>query len=251
MQTVVKHFENMRNIIIVLLTLALLSCKPLAGKLILGVDTTPEWKSNVEILNDFDKYDISEMNRFVLDTAVYSKNVEAQVYKNIETMKSNGVEMDSLLQDKLQKSLNDNLQPVQIRYFDSNGKPIFKLVNCYLENVFKMDWNFDKSFDVYPPSTNDEMLNFGNENLEFFLPMFKNLKGDTIKLGELPDSAHYAIVFWNDFFKKPSKKLIKKIQNIEANRKDTFVFYVNNHNSEIYDLIPEEQKKKFIKSLKK
>lgn len=103
-------------------------------------------------------------------------------HKFTKILKSNGVELNSLMQDKLQTSLKDNLQPVQIRYFDSNGKPIFKLVNCYLENVFKMDWNFDKSFDVYPPSTNDIMLNFGNENLEFFLPMFKNLKGETIKL---------------------------------------------------------------------
>jgi hypothetical protein len=225
----------MRNIILGILTLIVVSCKPLASKIILGVDITPEWKSNNEILNGFDKYDIPEMNRFVLDTAIYSKNVEAQVYKNIEMMKSNGVEMDSLMQDKLQTSLNDNLQPV----------------NCYLENVFKMDWNFDKSFDVYPPSTNDVILNFGNENLEFFLPMFKNLKGETIKLRELPDFEYYAIVFWNDFFKKPSKKLIKQIQNIELNRADTFVFYVNNHNSEIYDLIPEEQKEGFIKSLEK
>uniref|UniRef100_UPI00404924DD hypothetical protein n=1 Tax=Flavobacterium sp. TaxID=239 RepID=UPI00404924DD len=239
----------MKKIIYLVIILISFGCKPIAAKLILGVDTTPEWKTQNEILSDFEKHQIPTINRFILDTAIYSKTVEKQVYKNVEMMKANGIAIDSIIENKIQKSFNDNLQPVQVRYFNSDGSPIFKLVNCYLENVFKMDWNFDKSFDVYPPSTNDEILNFGNENLAFFIPMFRNLDGSVLNFNDLPKSKYYVIVFWNSFFNKPSRKLINQIQKIEKDKEHTFVLYVNNHNAELYDLIPDEQKQDYINSL--
>lgn len=239
----------MKKIIFVVVILIFVGCKPIAAKLILGVDTTPEWKTQNEILIDFERYQIPDANRFILDTAIYAKTVEKQVYKNIELMQENGIAIDSMMENKIQKSFNDNLQPVQVRYFNADGSPIFKLVNCYLENFFKMDWNFDKSFDVYPPTTNDEILNFGNENLAFFIPMLRNLDGSVLNLNDLPKSKYYVIVFWNSFFNKPSRKLINQIQEIEKDKKDTFVLYVNNHNSELYDLIPDDEKKDYRNSL--
>lgn len=240
----------MRKIFALLIILLFISCKPLAAKLILGVDTSPEWKSKKSILEDFDKYQIPAENSFILDTVVFSKSTVKKVYENIEVMKANGVIVDSIIYKKIQKSTNDNLQPVQVRYFDQNGSPIFKLVNCYLENIYKMDWNFDKSFDNYPPKTHDELLNFGNENLDFFLPMFHKLDGSKITMATLPKRKYYAVILWNDFYRKPSKKLIKLIQEVEKNNTETFVFFVNNHNAEIYDLIPDEMKVEYLKKIR-
>jgi hypothetical protein len=216
------------------------SCKPLAAKMILGVDITPEWKKNNEIEKDFAKYEIPPSNQFVLDTAVFKKNMMAEFYKTVEKLRLTGI--DSTLKHKLEKSVNDNLQPVQVRYFDSLGLPIFKLVNCYVDNPYKMDWNVDKAFANYPPSIASEVLNYDNRELVFFLPMLLRLNGEKVAFSDLPKKKYYAIIFWNDFFKRPSRKLIKLIQEIENNNKDTFVFYVNNHNSEIYDLIPAESR---------
>jgi hypothetical protein len=52
----------------------------LAAKMILGVDITPEWKKNNELKKDFAKYEIPLANQFVLITAVFKKNITAEVY---------------------------------------------------------------------------------------------------------------------------------------------------------------------------
>lgn len=240
----------MKNSVYIFCFIVLCSCKPLAAKLILGVDTTPEWQTNENIEQAFKNYEIPEINRFVLDTAVYSKKVEAEIYRTLDKMRSNGVVIDSLMKSKFEESASDNLQPVQVRYFDSLGRPIFKLVNCYVENVFKMDWNVEGAFNNYPPFIEHEILNFKNAELSFFIPMLSRLNGQKLTSSDLPKSQYYVLVFFNDFFKRPSRKLIEQIQAIEKNRDRTFILFVNNNNSEIYDLIPEESRSIFFKSLK-
>lgn len=237
-----------KSVLLMIVLVTTLSCKPLAAKLLLGVDTTPEWKTNKEITEEFSTYDIPVKNRFVLDTAIYAAAVEAKFYEDIEVMKSKAIAIDSVMVYKLETSLNDNLQPVQVRYFDKNGKAAFKLVNCYLDGVLKIDWNYEGAFDTYPPSTDDEMLNFANHDLDFFLPMLRTLDGSHIEMKDLPVNEHYAIIFWNDFFTKPSRKLIKQIQDIERDNKDTFVLYVNNHNAEIYEMITDKDKAALYRS---
>ncbi|WP_296316784.1 hypothetical protein [Winogradskyella sp. UBA3174] len=240
----------MKSSIYIFCIIVLCSCKPLAAKLILGVDTTPEWQTNGEIEQAFKNYEIPEINRFVLDTAVYSKNVISKVYKTLDKLKSKEVAIDSVMKSNFEESTSDNLQPVQVRYFDSLGLPIFKLVNCYVDNPYKMDWNVDGAFDSYPPYIDNAVLNFKNQELSFFMPMLSKINGEKVTLAEVPKSEYYAIVFWNDFFKKPSKKLIDKIQAIENDRENTFVFYVNNNNSEIYELIPEDERAVYFENLK-
>ena len=202
----------MKKICSLLLLSIIFSCKPLAAKLILGIDTTPEWQTNKEIENDFNKYQIADKNRFVLDTAVYSLKIKNELTEKIQIIKSKEITLDSITKHKIEKSTNDNLQPVQVRYFDNQGLPIFKLVNCYIDNPFNMDWNVDKSFDSYPPFINNEILNFENKDLSFFLPLFSRINGSKVNMEEIPKSEYYAIVFWNGFYKKPSKKLIKKFK---------------------------------------
>jgi hypothetical protein len=240
-----------RAVLLMIFSILVLSCKPLAAKLLLGVDTTPEWKSNQEVIEDFSEYDIPVKNRFVLDTAVYAAAVEAKVYEDIEVMQNDEIVIDSAMVYKLESSLNDNLQPVQVRYFTKEGKPVFKLVNCYLDGILKIDWNYEGAFDSYPPATDDEMLNFANHDLDFFLPMLRTINGDRVQMKDLPVSDHYAIIFWNDYFKKPSRKLIKQIQEIEEDRSDTFVLFVNNHNAEFYEMITEESKAALYRSWNK
>src|SRR5690606_9900020 len=172
----------MRKIFALLIMLLIISCKPLAAKLILGVDTSPEWKSKKSILEDFDKYQIPAENSFILDTVVFSKSTVIKVYENIEVMKANGVIVDSIIYKKIQKSINDNLQPVQVRYFDQNGSHNFKIVNCYLENIYNMDLYYYKFFHNYPPKKHYVILNFGNENLDFFLAMFHKIDGSKITM---------------------------------------------------------------------
>lgn len=246
-----KYFKTkMKNQFSIFILFLLISCKPVASKIILGVDITPEWKTINEIEKDFVKYNIPHENRFILDTAIYYKSIEKELDEKLEIIKSTSTEIDSSLINKIEKSTNDDLQPVQIRYFDSSGLPIFKLVNCYLENPFKMDWNFNNSFDQYPPKIENEILNFENKDLYFFLPMLKNMNGEKFKLKDLPKSKYYVIVFWNQFFKRPSRKLIKQIQEIEENRDSTFVFYVNNNNAEVYELIPKKHRQVYFRNIK-
>ena len=102
--------------------------------------------------------------------------------------------------------------------------------------------------DNFPPSTDIETLQLSNENLEFFTPFIKKTNGETLEQSDIPEAEYYAIVFWNSFMIKPSRKLIKELRKYEKAHEveEVFYFYVNNHNSEIYDLIPPESRAEYF-----
>tara|TARA_R110002050_G_scaffold200591_1_gene335522 strand:+ start:66539 stop:67216 length:678 start_codon:yes stop_codon:yes gene_type:complete len=222
-------------------------------RVILGVDSNPGWKSHDQIVKDFKRFKIPESNSFVLDTASYT-NAVLSVY-NIRKEK---IKKDSLLTDSLdwyfaESNANNDLQPVQIRYFDQNGKPLFKMINCYIDGYLKMSWNVDSCFDTFPPKSIEYLSYDTNENLDFFIPYIKTLNGESLQLNKIPKSSFYAIVFWNSYMRKPSKTLINQIRKTELNNptKNTYIFYVNNHNASLWDLLDTENKKLLQQELEK
>ncbi len=216
----------------------------LAYRTILGIDSKPEWLLDEEIIRKFDKRKIPEANRYVLDTASYYNSLKADFYAEVEQAKASVSPLDSIYFKKLQSIAKDDGQSVQIRYFDKEGNAIFKLVNCYIEPPIPMNWNVEGSFDVFPPHNDIENLNYRNRELTYFLPLISNLDGDRITVDDMPSADYYAIVFWNDYMIKPSKKLIKLLKNYDNNHPDqtTFYLFVNNHNAYLWQLMDANQR---------
>lgn len=212
---------------------------------VVGIDTSPKWLTNKTLIKEFNKQQIPLQNRYVLDTSSYHNAILKNYNDIVLTMDSSKNE-DSIVKKNLYKVTKDDTQPVQVRYFDSDYNQIFKIVNCYIDNPLAIDWNVNNCFDVYPPRINIDDLNNDKKKLPFFIEHIYTVSNEKVVIEDLPKSDYYVLVFWNSFFRKPSKKLIKTIKKFENDNKikNTYILYVNNQNAEIWSHIDKEQKSK-------
>ncbi len=218
-----------------------------AYKVLLGVDSTPNWKLENEIVKQAKKYNIPNEYNLVLDTADYYNGLKS-IYNNL-FKELNVSEKDSSEYFKLKKVLKDDTQPVQFRLFDNNGIEIFKIVNCYVDPPIPMNWNVDGCFDAFPPKTKIESLNSHFFDLDFLLSNSSSIDQSKLTLNDLPQSDYYGIIMWNDFFKRPSKKLIKTVKNkIQESDETIVLIYVNNQNAYLWQVMDSKTKEE-VKTL--
>lgn len=206
-------------------------------KVVFGIDTKPEWNTDEEIVKQATKYDIpSEMN-LVLDTT-YTTEL-TKLYTGI--LKQAKAENDSATL-KLQKEVHkDDSQPVQFRLFDSSGNELYKMVNCYVKRGSK--WNVKGSLDTFPYKTDIVSLNTHNYKLDFLLSQTSLLNQKKMTQNDLPKADYYAVIQWNEFYKRPSKKLISTIRKVVAKSNQSIcIVYINNHNATIWSFLDAENK---------
>ncbi len=236
----------MRYFFSILLILFIASGCGLTYRTLLGINHKPQWKSEKAISRDFKKRKIPEYQQYVLDTASYSNLVKAELRAELEALETDTAQLDSSVVKRMFKVANDNLQPVQVRWFNSSGAPIFKLVNCYVDPPIPMRWNVEGSFDTFPPHNDIKYLQLGNKSLGYFLPHLQTADGHPVTLARLTEADYYAVVFWNDFFIRPSKKLIKLLKNYEQEHgeHETHYLFVHNHNAQIWSRMTAEQQER-------
>ncbi|MGB6037215.1 MAG: hypothetical protein WBG42_13160, partial [Cryomorphaceae bacterium] len=96
-----------------LLVIPIFSSCGVAYSVLLGVDTTPDWKLDKNIVKRSKKYDIPTEFIMVMDTGAYYKGlgeIYGALFKEIEV-----TEDDSSAYFALNKILKDDAQPVQYR----------------------------------------------------------------------------------------------------------------------------------------
>ena len=224
--------------LVILVALIVGSCG-LTYRTVLGIDTTPNWKLANDIDHDFDRWDVPRAQRFTLDTASYQREVIREARAAFAQLPVT-VREDSVRKKRHRKVLNDNLQPTQIRYFDAQGQPIFKVVNCYLDGMAG-DWNVNGAFDQFPPRTPDSLLEQGNQPLEFFLSHLRSVSGTVPTHDELPVADYYALLFINDYFIRPSRAAVRQVRRLNKGH-NVHVLYVHNQNAQIWPLLDEQQR---------
>jgi len=233
-----------RLFILLFISLFLSSCT-LIGKAIFKIDVRPNWKTIEKIETDILKQAIPLNQAYILDTASY--------YNSVYTTYNNRINNtdDSLLTLKYTMNKKNDLQPIQIRFFDTKGAPIFKMINCFIEFKKEYPWNVDNCFNTFPPSEIEELKQDINENLQYFLPHIKDLNGNALNLKNLPKSDYYAIVFWNEIMYGPKNDLFTQLYEYQSKFPDKQVKYifVNNHNAVIWQLLSNKQKQKLKYSL--
>lgn len=228
-----------RIVFIVFIVLIFSSCR-LSYKILLGVDTKPEWYSQNDILKSAKKYEINSTQLLILDTASYFDKIKTDFNERMSKITIN----DSVTIQLEERVFKDDYQPAQFRLFDKQGKELFKLVNCYVDPPIPMNWNVQNCFDSFPFKTNYKSLAIHHFDLAYILENTHNLKNESVTLDHLPQSDYYAIIFWNDVLKRPSKKLIKLTRKkIAKLNKDIHVLYINNHNAFIWNSIDDKTKK--------
>lgn len=216
------------NIFAVFLLLFTTSCG-LMYRTVYGIDTTPNWNSDEEIIKQAEKYNIPSEYTLVLDTTYFTelKNSYDGIFDKLRT------ENDSVEFVYQKTAFKDDTQPAQFRLFDSTGNELFKMVNCYLN--LGLNWNVDGCLDVFPYKTDIESLNRHNYDLHFLLGQSSLLNKQKVSLNELPKADYYAVIQWNEFYKKPSKKLIKTIRKkVQKSNESIVIVYINSQNSNLW-----------------
>lgn len=235
----------MKNIIPVVVVLLSLSSCSLAYRGLLGVDTTPQWQDSKDLQKVIKKRNLQDEFNLVLDTASYTNRIKNVLQDTVDNLASDTSIMGKRLKYKAQKVANDDLQPVQVRLFDHRGLESFKLVNCYVDPPIPMDWNVDNCFDSFPLFSNDLIQNTHTYDLQFLLSTTKTPDGKSIELSDLPKGDYYMIVMWNSFMIRPSKKLLKTVEEyIAANPyRNIKPIYINNHNAQLWMQLDAKQRK--------
>ena len=137
----------------------------------------------------------------------------------------------SLLQNKLGMHLlaKDHMQPLQAIYFDQKGKMISWHINCLAGGPMgSINWNKEHRMDVFPPHTAappDTNIHF-----QSFYQMLRPLSFP--EKPSLEDHEYIVILYWNDFMKRGSRKLIHTIRKnlLLAGTKSVKLLWVNNEN---------------------
>lgn len=231
-----------------LLTFSLTGCK-LAYRGLLGIDTTPSYKTERSLLIDAKRRKIPQAFNLIADTANFH-NDKALLYKEMFAEMKKDSTVDSLSVLKIKKVYKDDSQPVQFRLFKNTGEEIFKLVNCYVDPPIPMDWNVNNCFDQFPPQIDIESLNTHYINLDFFLAHASKPNGEKLKIQDLPKTDYFGIIIWNDYFIKPSRKLINTVKESVKNESITLI-YINNHNANLWYLIDGKTKEAVKSELSK
>jgi len=247
-----KMKKSIGQLLLITILVFLLSGCGLVYRVLLGVDSSVEWLTDCQIKKEFEKNKIPEDQCYVLDTASYFHAVLKTTKMKADQIKNESLTIDSAKLLRIKEDYKDNLQPVQIRYFNRKGIAIFKMINCYMRPFPTQSWNIENCFDVFPPKPISYLKNSNNENLEYFLPHIKSISGSSITIDSLPKANYYALVFWNSFIKRPSKNLIKQLDKYsrEFPEQSTYILYVNNNNAEVWYLSDTDEKRKITKSIK-
>ncbi len=234
--------KTVRFLLITFLTFLVSSCG-LSYRVLLGVDTTPSWNTDDEIVKQAKKYEIPSKYNLVLDTVNYFNGLRG-IYKNAFSA-LNIINEDSSEYFNIRKALKDDTQPVQFRLFDSIGVEVFKIVNCYVDPPIPMNWNVDACFDSFPPRIAIQTLNIHKFGLDFLLSNTSLLNHCRLTMNTLPKADYYGVIIWNNFFKRPSKRLIKTVRKCFQDSNESIVLiYINNQNAYLWELMDSKSKEK-------
>ncbi len=218
----------------------------LAYKVLLGVDTHPEWETDGETARQAKKYKIPAEYNLLLDTVGYYRGLK-EIYSSL----AKGLtisESDSSAYFMLKKVLKDDTQPVQFRLFNKEGSEIFKIVNCYVDPPIRMDWNVEGCFDNFPPTIEEESLNFHYFDLDFLLTHASSMSQKKLSISDLPQADYYGVVLWNNFFQKPSRNLIKTARKkMTDSNQSVCLIYISNHNAYLWQAMDSKQKEEIKK----
>jgi hypothetical protein len=137
----------------------------------------------------------------------------------------------SLLQTRpeMHHLAKNHLQPLQALYFDKNGNMISWHINCLAGGPMgAIRWNKNRLMNVFPPLT--AALPDTNIKFSSFYEMLRPIS--SYSSFDFYEYDYFVVVYWNDFMKRGSRKLIRTIRrNLSlAEGKRVKVFWVNNDN---------------------
>ncbi len=126
------------------------------------------------------------------------------------------------------EEIKNHYQPLQVLYFDKEGKLKSFQINCNAGGTPNLAWDRDSILTTFPPRQQtkiDNLLSLDTQ-LKFLRPLTNTLKFN------VADYDYIVIIYWNRFMDRQSKRLIHFIQTNSTLSKDQTVkiIYANNDN---------------------
>lgn len=119
-------------------------------------------------------------------------------------------------------------QPLQALYFNNAGQLQSFHINCYAPGFPNLKWNYNSAFETFPPKQQAPVDSFITltQLIKYMRPL-----GATQQLSVLGYD-NIAVVFWNKFMGRQSKRLIHTVQENSKLLQDKKmkIIYVNNDN---------------------
>ncbi|MCC5922270.1 MAG: hypothetical protein JJT77_00675 [Crocinitomicaceae bacterium] len=220
---------------IIVLIFSLTSCQLVLVRGFLGFNVNADILSEKEEQKLCKKRNIPNSQAFVFkDSSYYYKldNWYKEKFEDSLRWKS-----DSSEYKKLREAYKDDFQPVQMRFFDPNGKEVLQLLNCHVNpflflNPFRAAWNIEGALDNFPPEIAGGDFSRA-QDLNFLLTDLENVfsrepLADDVSI----DETYVVVIIWNNILRKYSRKLIRTMRRYAKRNSDKeIVFvYVLNHN---------------------
>jgi hypothetical protein len=184
----------------------------------------------------FRSFDKKYGNEQIKETAITWKIQPDELYfiqnEYIDYLKSEafkyGISLNSCDTSHSYQMFNNHSQPLQIMFFNKEGKLDAFLTNCYCGGFPNFKWNRNNCLDTLPARQVvplDTLINF--DQLITFIHNADNQSVDVIKFGEKDYSI---VVFWATYFGRQSKRLInqveRKYRDSEKDKK-VAILYIN------------------------
>ncbi len=187
---------------IVITCFANLSCS-----VILGV-RNPKHLSDLEISKVSSKLKIPNNDSYALDTT-YLKFLL------------------SLDTSKYKEEQKNHYQPLQALYFDKNGDLKKFYINCYAGG-FPLKWNRNGNLDSFLPKDQAPLDTILNLTKQFSFLRKVNDSNSKLVIDNSVD--FYVIIYWNNFMRKHSRRLIKLIKEncAKSLQYNVKIIFVNN-----------------------
>jgi len=105
--------------------------------------------------------------------------------------------------------IKEHTQPLQILFFNREGKLVSFLNNCYAGGFPNLKWNRDHNLDTVPAKSTvppDSLL-----TLHQLVDLISDLNGNAVDPRSLADNDYTVAVFWMTGFGRQSKRLIRMV----------------------------------------
>ncbi len=175
----------------------------------------PKEVNEKKILRSGKKYHIPKEDSYQLDTSAYN------------------IYLHSLDTSKFKAQIKNHYQPLQALYYDRTGTLKSFQINCYAGGFPNLHWNRNQIFDTFLPKQQapvDSILPL-HEHLRFLVPLSATTEKNP------SDTEYFAIIYWNRFMGRQTKRLIRCVQKNAnlARDKQLKIIYVNNDNQFLND----------------
>jgi len=158
----------------------------------------------------------------------YSEKFNIPLMDNYKLDSSYVAFLSSIDTLKYKEQIKNHLQPLQVLYYNKNGKLESFQINCYTGGFPNLNWDRESIMNTFPPKNQAPIDNL----IPLKLQLEKIIPLHHTNIISIENYDYIVFVYWNRFMGRQSKRLIHFVQENYKLAKDfnVKIIYVNTDN---------------------